>query len=204
MTKKQIIAVDVDDVLADTTEFWRLEVNRRAGISLEPEHWRVPGEYSGYYERLWQSHGVAELISIEDIDAIMKADQSKVPVMAEAKRILHKLAKSYNLVVVTARNTDQKESTWKWLDAVFPGIFSEIYFNYDEKTEVKRTKGEVCADIGASWLIDDHPGHCRDAMDKGVGAILYGTYGWHVEVPERVVRCKTWKDVEKYFDAKRG
>lgn len=200
MPKKQIIAVDIDDVLADSTEFWRLEVNKRAKLKLEPEHWRVPGEYSGYYPRLWKAHGVDHLISIDDIDLHMKTDQSGVKAAPDATRTLRKLAKTYELVVITARNSDQEAATRRWLDSVYPELFDRIYFTWDEDSQTEKNKGQICAEIGASWLIDDYPGHCRYALENGVQAILYGTYGWHLGIPDGVIRCKTWQDIERYFD----
>jgi 5'(3')-deoxyribonucleotidase len=199
--RKPIIAVDVDDVLADSTEFWRLEVNKRANINLQTEHWRVPGEYSKYYERIWEAHGVNHLISIDDIDGYMMTDQSGVRPVPDAIKTLRKLASTYELVVITARNSAQETATRKWLDAVYPDIFDQIYFTWDAAGETSRSKGEICAEIGASWLIDDYPGHCKSALEHGVRAVLYGTYGWHTDMPMGVVHCKTWKDIEGYFDA---
>lgn len=198
MSQKPIIAVDVDDVIADTTEHWRLEVNKRANLELQPEHWQVPGDYKGYYERLWKKHAVNHLISIEDIDAFMMTDQSSVPVMKEAQDVLSILAEHFRFVVVTARNTAQKDETLRWLSTLFPDVFEEIHFTY--KDDVKRTKGEICAEIGASWLIDDNPGHCQDALDNGIKTILFGTYGWHTEIPKGAVICKTWTDIAKVLN----
>ena len=197
---KQIIAVDVDDVLADSTEFWRKEVNNRVGLNLEREHWRVPGEYSGYYTRLWEAHGIGHLFSVDDIDAFMKHDQSLIWSTESASHVLRKLAEKYELAVVTARNTAQEAATRRWLDEVFPGVFSRVYFTWQPDTETAKNKGEICADIGAKWLIDDSPVHCRDALAHDVQPILYGEYGWHVDIPMGVVHFKSWQEIGSYFD----
>lgn len=190
---KPIIAFDLDDVLADSTAFWHLEVNRRTGVDLSPDDWKVPDEYSGYYTRLWQNHGIDHLFSVEDIDAHMETDQSGILAIPEAHAVLVKLKENHELVVVTARAPAQEKETRRWLDGVYPGIFERIFFTKNEGNY--RNKGYICNDIGAEWLVDDSPAHCHDALEHGVKAILYGEYGWHVEVSPKVVRCKTWKDI---------
>ncbi|MDB5181687.1 MAG: uncharacterized protein JWP13_450 [Candidatus Saccharibacteria bacterium] len=197
---KKVLAIDVDDVLADSTVFWHGEVNRRTGAKLELDHWLVPGEYSRYYERVWEKHGIGHLISIDHIDEYMKQDQSQIKATPAATKVLKKLAERYELVIVTARNRNQEAATRKWLDKVYPGLVERIYFTRDPVSQAVRSKGEICAEIGASWLIDDFPGHCKDALANGVKPILYGQYGWHVDIPEGVVRCKKWQDIESYFD----
>ncbi|HSH18138.1 MAG TPA: hypothetical protein VK978_02035 [Candidatus Saccharimonadales bacterium] len=198
---KQIIAFDIDDVLADSTEYWRVQINRRAGLQLEPEHWRVSGEYSGYYTRIWEEHGISHVFSVDEIDAQMETDQSGLRAMPEALEVLSKLSKHYTLAVVTARNSSQEQETRRWLSTVYPTIFDTVIFANGSRGLAVKNKGDICREIGASWLIDDNPGHCKDALDKGVQAVLYGTYGWHVDVPTDMVHCRTWQDIEEYFDA---
>lgn len=57
--KRQIIAIDVDDVIADSTEVTRLVVNKNLGIDLQVEHYRVPGDFNNYYEDVWRAHGLS-------------------------------------------------------------------------------------------------------------------------------------------------
>lgn len=198
---KPIIAIDIDDVLAQGTESLRLEVNKRLGVDLRPEHYAVPGDYWGYYEQVWQAHGLGGRITMEELDPQMVKDQSHVPPFEQAREVLQHLLKKYRLIVVTARNIDWEFATKEWLASHFPDIFESIYFagHHDGS---KQTKGELCQELGARWLIDDNIGHAQTALEKGIQVILFGEYGWHTgkEVHEEIKRCKDWQAVREHFD----
>ena len=42
----------------------------------------------------------------------------------------------------------------------------------------------------------------RVAVEKGVDAVLFGSYGWQHEAPEHLPRCKDWPAVLEFFDDK--
>ena len=67
--KKQTIAIDIDDVLADSTEALRIEVNDRLQINLSPEHYKVAGDYNRYYANIWKQHGIEDRIKMADLEA---------------------------------------------------------------------------------------------------------------------------------------
>lgn len=193
---KQIIAVDIDDVLADNAQGFIAFSNRRWGTHLTID------DYDDHWGQMWQidddevEHRALEYHSSGEI-----GNYKHKP---EALPVLQNLARNDTLIVVTARSPRQEAATRKWLDNVYAGLFEEIYFTSKLSEETYRTKGEICADVGASWLIDDYPGHCKDAVDHSVTAILYGEYGWHQHIPEGVVHCKDWKAIGKYFDKERS
>jgi len=197
---KPVIAVDIDDVLADSTEHLRLQVNDRLGIDLQPHHYAVPGEYWGYYEKVWEVNGVAHRITLEELDPIMVEDQSDVQPYAQAREVLQELAKCYRLIVVTARDVSWEPATKRWLQERFPNMFEGMHFAGHEKG--KLTKGQLCKRLGAEWLIDDNVNHAHTALDEGIRVILFGDYGWHqgAKVHDDVVRCKDWPAVSEYFD----
>ena len=101
MKPRPIIAIDVDDVLAASTESVRLQVNRQLGVELKPEHYQVPGEYWEYYENVWAHHGLK--ISLDELDSHMDQDQSHMAPHDGAPEALKKLAETYELVVITSR-----------------------------------------------------------------------------------------------------
>ena len=196
---KPLIAVDVDDVLAASTESLRHVVNQTYDVNLSSEHYKVPGEYWGYYERVWQTHGIHEKVSLTELNGQMEHDQSHVPVQVGAQAVLRELANKYDLVILTARDPSWRQATERWLDLHFPNTFSGIHFAGGHHDPEQKSKGDVCIQIGANWLIDDNIGHLQTAIDKGVGAVLFGDYGWHVDVPAELVHCRTWKQVGAYF-----
>ncbi len=199
---KKIIAVDIDDVIADSTDALRLLVNTKLGINLEEHHYRVPGEYWGYYEQVWEQHNVHHKISYEELERGMSTDQSHVVLKQGAADVLAKLSQDFEIVLVTSRDKETALATARWIEENLGVIHKGLHVLGNHKTKAKPlSKGEVCREIGASWLIDDNPEHCLSAIDHGVKAILFGNYGWHHSAPKHLTLCRDWQSVEEYFSA---
>lgn len=200
MTHKPIIAVDVDDVLAHSVEAFRLDVNQKTGAKLNPGHFQVAGEYHRYLDRVLGSNGIDYDAIKDELFQRMIKDQSHVPAQPGAMTALQTLSNHYDMVVITARAPEWEPQTRIWLQKHYPGMFKNVHFAGNRRDASKKTKGDMCLEVGASYLIDDNPEHALDAVEKGITAILFGEYGWHVNITDDMVRCKTWKDVQKYFD----
>lgn len=193
---KKTIAIDIDDVIAASTEALRLAVNARHGASLEPHHYKVSDEYWGYYERVWESHGLA--VDFDDLHEDMAVDQSHVPLLPGASFAIGELSKLFNLVLVTARDSAWEESTLQWLKMHFGDVFTSLHFAGRARDAKARSKGELCKEVGAFLLIDDNPGHCRSAIEHGLEAVLFGEYGWHVNT-DGIKNCKDWPELVEYL-----
>lgn len=200
---KKVIAIDIDDVIADSTESLRVLVNSRANAALTPEDYKVPGGYWGYYENVWRAHGIHDLISFEGLNAEMEIDQSHVPVMVHAERVLRVLAKQYDLISITARDERWRVATEEWLERMFKGSLSNLYFTGSRRDGSYKDKGMLCRELGASYLIDDNIDHCQAAINCNVTALLFGSYGWHSNrsMPQGLVRVNNWQEVKEFFDA---
>lgn len=196
MSDRKVIAVDVDDVIADSTESLRLLVNRRTGKELTKDHYKIVGDYWGYYERVWRDHSLE--VDFESLNEEMVYDQSHVPILAGAALALGELSKKYDLVIVTSRDPAWEKATCVWLEKNCPGIFKQVLFTRRKHADAK-TKGDLCLELNASWLIDDNPEHCESAREKGVGAILFGEYGWHHSAPADLSLCRDWPAVLEHF-----
>ena len=201
--KKPIIAVDIDDVLAQSTDSLRQVVNAHLGVDLPPEAYDIPVDYWGYYEAVWEANGLGGRISLDVLDPQMKADQSHVTPMPGAFATLSQLSQNYELVVVTARSSTWAEATDEWLQKNFPDIISQVFFAEGFEGIKKKSKGALCAEIGVSWLIDDNIEHGRSALELGMSVIVFGNYGWHHRgIPDGIVACKDWSEVGEYFNAR--
>jgi hypothetical protein len=55
---REKLAIDIDDVLANSTDALRLFVNLKRGVDLTEEHYKIEAEYWGYYESVWAQHGI--------------------------------------------------------------------------------------------------------------------------------------------------
>ena len=195
------MAIDIDDVLADSTENLRLRVNQRLNVNIETQHYKVPGPYWSYYEHIWEKHNVAHLVNHTELEADMETDQSHIVPVAGAQKALKVLAKKYDIFLITARNPAWAHATELWMQQHFNGVFESLHMVGSKKHqgESARTKGEVCKELGASWLVDDNPEHCLSAIEYGAQAVLFGDYGWHFDAPEHLTKCKDWPAVLEYF-----
>jgi FMN phosphatase YigB (HAD superfamily) len=197
---EKLITVDIDDVVADSTEAFRVAVNEHTGANLTPEDYKVPHrDYHEYYEHVWKSHGLN--VIYDEISLPMQIDQSHVALIAGAKRALGELAKRYRIAFVTSRSISWEDATHLYIGAEFNDLNAGVYFT---NKQAGISKGQVCRELGASWHIDDNPEHCQSVLDEGIQAILFGEYGWHHKIPTGAIHCKNWQEVEEYFDGRDG
>ena len=196
MRKK--IAIDIDDVIAESTEALRLVVNEQTGKALTIEDYRVPGDYWGYYESVWRQHEIdLDFVNIRDD---MSASQTHVGLVAGAEYAIHHLLERFDVVLVTSRDVSWENATRRWIESHFQDKLPEVHFAKGRGTKSELTKGQLCKELGASWLVDDNPEHCQSAIDEGIVAILFGEYGWNQGHSDGAVRCLDWPSVLEYFN----
>lgn len=195
---KQIIAVDVDDVLAAEAEFV---------ISYSNEHWGgdfTLEDYSEHWNNFWQ-------VNHEELER--RASELHQPGIVSGYRILphglavlRKLKMEYELIVVTSRRKVVEGETLQWLDLHFPEIFSKLVLTgfWDDPDAADRhllSKGSLLRDHDVVCLIDDQPKHCLGAVEHGMKAVLFGDYAENrsVDIPVGTTRCKDWLAVAEHF-----
>jgi 5'(3')-deoxyribonucleotidase len=86
--------------------------------------------------------------------------------------VLHTLHANYELVLITNREVEFKDSLFVWVNAYAPALFSHIVFARDFP-EGKKPKGEICRDMRALCLIDDEPSNLVSAQEHGVQPIIF-------------------------------
>jgi 5'(3')-deoxyribonucleotidase len=203
MARKKI-AVDIDDVLAASAAEWVNFSNQQWGTSLTVD------DYHEDWAKMWQVDRETESQRARQIYAsgmIREFPPDKI-----AKEVLTELAKDYDLVIATSRVYKVHPDTLAWLDRHYGGIFKEVHMSgiYDRiadgalPTEGQHnlTKGQLVAEIGADYLIDDQPKHCLAAAEAGLEAILFGDYKWNKilkALPPGVTFCRDWLAVREYF-----
>ncbi|MBH1980066.1 hypothetical protein I8H83_04795 [Candidatus Saccharibacteria bacterium] len=189
------IALDIDDTIADTTEALRRVVNSQLGANLTQDDYRTPGEYWGYYERVWRQHGVADQLSFKQLNQQMAIDQSHVSLIEGAQVAVHRLARDAEVLLVTSRDPSCEGATREWFAHHFGAEDIQLYFCTSHVDEKAKTKGRLCKELGVQLLVDDNASHCQTALDEGVDAILFGRYGWHHGATAPVKQCRTWGEL---------
>lgn len=197
---KSKISIDIDDVIADSTEALRLLVNERTGASLtKDDYHEVGGEYWSYYERVWKTHGIHDQVSFKHLSMEMAADQSHVPLLPGAESAIRQLAERFHVVFITARDKSWEVATRRWFHERFSHDDVELYFCESHKDTRAKTKGQLCKELGVVLHIDDNEAHCQTVTKEGIRAILFGHYGWHSGTAKDAVTCADWTAVMEYI-----
>lgn len=199
---RPIVAVDIDDVLAESAQAFVEYSNTKWGTNLTVE------DYDEDWAKVWK-------VTHEEAKPRVEVYFHEAPVLThkayDAHVTLNALKQWYDLIVVTSRRTGLKGDTLEWIQREFPGVFlnDKIYFAgiWDNFTpnSIHQTKGELLKSLGATYHIDDQPKHCTSALEQGITPLLFGDYSWNrsVELPEGITRVKNWQEVMEYFNAER-
>lgn len=201
---RQIIAVDIDDVLASSAPALVEFSNNRWGTNLTVD------DYNEDWAVMWQVDRQTESDRAQEIDRSRVFQD--VLHNNEAYEVLKELAKRYELVIATSRIYKIRGDTLEWLDRHFKGMFADVHHTgiFDEvyykplaqEGAAMKTKAGLIRRIGADYLIDDQPKHCLAVADQGMETVLFGDYGWNRNIgplPPRVSRCRNWQEVGEYF-----
>jgi len=198
---KQVIAVDVDDVLSASASGFAAFSNRRwgAGVTADDydedwaKFWKVPLEVA--LQRREEAHASGVFGDYATVD--------------KAVDVLSRLKTDYDLIVVTSRQLKLKPETDAWIARHFPNIFSAVHYagiwdTQDVKNALRQHKAGICQQLGADFLIDDQLKHCIGAAECGMRALLFGNYKWNRadNLHENITEVHTWDEVGEYFYAK--
>ncbi len=120
------------------------------------------------------------------------------------------MASEYRLIVITSRRKELEQETATWINEYFPGIFEEVHhagiwdkLEREDSAEIAvTTKAEICSQLGADYLIDDHPKHCFAAAGAKIPSLLFGDYPWNevAVLPDGVARVNNWREIGDYFN----
>lgn len=185
-----VIAIDIDDVLFPFLDEIVHYHNRIKGATLS-EH-----DYTTFqFGQVW---GVDEPEAVEIVNGFLHSDHMHLQPIPGAQASLERLSKDFQIVLVTARHQEFEESTATWLKTHLPGLFQNVVFaGNPHDGRPYRTKGEICQELGARLLIDDHPQNLLSAAEYGIDGILFGTKSWSVldGGSTHITACRDWQAV---------
>lgn len=196
---KPVIAIDIDEVVADGTRSLCEQLNELNGTKIT--HADVHAErsqYDGFYSRAFQRLGLT--FGMEYLRSDMTVDQSHVPLKIGAAEALAQLSEDYQLVALTARLLSWKKATLPWVSENLPGIFEQVIFSNEHPSG--SNKMNIAQAEGIGYLIDDRVEYLTTGGSGLVKPVLFGDYGWHVDVQSDLQRCFDWQEVVEYFRGK--
>lgn len=195
--RKEVIAVDLDDVVVETAQLVVDYVNNKYGTHV---HLR------DFYSRdpdVWETKDTETAVA--RIYELLESDEYfESPPIQEAIAAIRSLKLNHTLLIVTGRPDFMELATRKWLKNHLPDIFEDVVFTNYFSDDKARSKGDVCRELGATFLIDDHLDHCFSALEQGITPLLFGNYPWNAAktLPAGIVRVDNWQEVLEFFDAK--
>ncbi len=193
--KKLVWAVDCDDVIVPTAQVIVTAYNEQYATNLE---------LKDFYNKSNDNWGTASGDeSIRRVSELLREGVTdRMAPSQETIDALTRLASVDELHMVTGRQSFLEEVTRHMIDTYLPGVFTSVeHTNYlTEKGSglVSRSKGEVCAAIGADVLIDDHVDHAYSVLEHGLKeVVIWGDYPWNhnQELVQGMVRCTSWEEV---------
>lgn len=198
---REVIAVDIDDVLSDTAEGFTAFSNERYGTSL------TISDFTEHWADMWQVDN--DEVTRRAAEYHESGAANDFQHKEEALPVLRELEQSYKLLAITSRSNELKSLTHEWVERHFGEIFDDIKFAgiFDGPIHdglLHRTKGELFASNAVNYVIDDHLKHCFAAAKLGIQSVLFGDYPWnqHEDLPPEIIRCENWGAVAEFFDAR--
>jgi uncharacterized HAD superfamily protein len=193
---KKVIAVDVDEVLAPFMEKLVIYYNLKF-----PEKKIAFEHYTTYH--VWEVWGMPPQEGVKLVDEFFESDLFKehIPIVG-SRDVLRRLAKDYELVVVTSRHATLEGVTQKFLDTCYPGLFSRALFGNHFGAGKKVSKPDMCQQVKAVLLIDDQFDYARQCAERGMKSILFGDYPWNakVQLHDNMKRVNNWFEVEEAIE----
>lgn len=193
---KPILGVDFDDVLVRTGHALAEFHNATYGTSYtrdEVTDFKLSGIWNCTPEEAHRRIG--EFISTEF--------HHKAEAVLGAYDALKILKKDYDIVIVTGRSSEWRDTTVEWLEKNFIGLYREIHFTDSHPNSVSfRPKSEIAQNLGFNIFIDDALHFASDVASVGIPVLLFDTPWNQGELPKGVTRVYSWEEILAILDPK--
>lgn len=196
---KEVLATDIDEVLFPFLREFSFWHNAEYGTNLSVEN------FNSYDFNDTLAISVPE--TVHRIHAFLSVEHGFLGVspLKESQNAIEKLSERFEIIAVTARHPQFRESSLKYLMEYYGGKITEINLVGTSATvESVRSKAEVCRELGAVALIDDSIKHVASCVDTEVEGLLFGNYPWNQseDLPNGVIRFKDWSEILRHFNVR--
>ena len=120
--------------------------------------------------------------------------------VAGAKNAVKKLNLNHQLFAITSRPDVTEPMTRIWIKRNFLDGFQGVHFSnhFVLQTKNKKTKSDICKQLGVEIMIDDHIDYALDCSQNGIPVLLMdATWNQDEVLPENVRRVKGWREILK-------
>lgn len=193
MLKKKVIAVDFDDIVFDFHGNFHAWHNREYGTTLTYE------EIFSF--TLQDVFGTDADTMLERVRRFTREEHSYAGLMPGALEGLKRLQRIADLHIVTSRSESNHGVVDEWMiSRNCRDIFTKLHFTngYGGLAEHrKRTKSEVCMEIGAVLHIEDAISHAAEVVSGACIPVIMPNRPWNRawQHPEGVHRVDSWDEM---------
>jgi uncharacterized HAD superfamily protein len=185
-----IIGIDLDDVLADVTTGLNVYHNNKYGTNIMLEN-----HFDYDLSLIWQ---VSKEESLKRIFDYLANHSHKAKPMTDSQEILQKLASKNTFKVITSRPEGVEKQTKDWIKKHFSALDIDVHFAGAYYGANRKTKAEVCKELGAEVLIEDCLKFALECSDAGIRVLLFDMPWNQMEkLPKNIHRVHSWKEIEK-------
>lgn len=189
-SSRKVIAVDIDEVLADFLSYFVYFHNLMYKTSANKNDMK---KY--YLHEVFNVDRDEMSIRYLEFKALHLLERLE-PVKGAKEGIKALIKKGFEPHLVTARPQVIEQETKKWLEIHFKSFDFPIHFTHTTSGKPARKKSEICKQIGAEILIDDHIDNALDCAGSGIKVYLMDAPWNQLEdLPGSIVRVKSWKEI---------
>jgi len=186
-----IIAVDIDEVLADTVNTFCDVYNKKYRTKIKRQDF--------YNFKWWDIIGIDRFAFKEQFMGLIKQEHffKKIPVKSGALAGISELKENHTLMIVTGRPKSLAGITEEWLIENFGDIFSSVNFTREKILEPSvESKFSVCKRLKAEILIEDEIDNAAECASNGLTALLFDA-PWNQQIAEsdRIIRVHSWPEI---------
>lgn len=193
---KQIIAVDIDGVLANWVGSALPRLNRILNTDLDIEQ--------GVSFDLHESFGVSRGRMHEALDALYKEfSVTQIQPIENSQKTIKRLSHDYDIVAITARPKILWKDTYAWVKDNYDNLI-EVYFGTAQGKpfgagEHEDEKLALCKRFNAKYLVEDNPAEILEALKTSTTPLCHA-WPWNksIEDDKRIIRGD-WLKLEKYI-----
>lgn len=190
---KKRIALDIDDVVFPFSSGAIAYVSKHSGkpVYIHELYTDLPGDTES---------GLTLEEFIKWVNEYQMAQETLDLIPVEgALSALSELSRTYDIYFITSRSPDLERHTKQWFERHISPVLNRHHItfvgNHYTKSEVG-TKADVCRDLNAEWLIDDHPKYVEQLRGAKTTPIMFGEYHWNKDYNgDHFLRAKDWNEV---------
>lgn len=188
------IAIDIDEVTADFISYFIYFHNLMYKTQMsrdKMEDYYLHEAFDVEKEEMWIRF--AEFRAFHLLERV-------VPVKGAIEGIKRLIKMGYKPHFVTARPQEIEKETKAWFKIHFKEKNFPIYFTHSSSgiRPQKKKKSQICKEIGAKILIDDHLSNALDCAENGILVYMLDTpWNKRDSLPSNIIRVKSWKEILK-------